>query len=109
MSSGKPKVIFHYEKSADYKNYHIDGVYGGALPSSNISLETFIEKVAVPKKSVYKIDGTKPTEIEKEEDKLVREVQSGFTMSLNVAKSLRDWLDNRIAAVEEGIAKTHKK
>lgn len=114
VKTNKPRITFNYQKADKYKNYHIDGVYGGLLPTGNIWFDVFIEKGLVPDCSIFEVDGEtgRSNEIESSPDtknKLLRELQSGFTMSLSTAKIVKEWLDEKIRAAETFEQKTINK
>jgi hypothetical protein len=108
----KPKITFNYSRSSRYKNYPIDGVFGGVLPSANIWFDVFVEKGRVPETVECEIDvktGT-VTEIKNllVKNEVERELQAGFTMNLETAKILRKWLDEKISVIESELKKSNK-
>lgn len=109
----KPQITFKYQKSPNYKNYHIDGVFGGFLPNTKIWFDIFFEKGNSPEQIVCNInnDGS-ITEVERtpteKQNEIVRELQAGFSMDLQMAKTLRDWLDEKITKLEAEIDKINK-
>lgn len=46
----KPQINFKYQKSAGYRNYQVDGIFGGILPTTKIWLDIFVEKDTRQKK-----------------------------------------------------------
>ncbi|NBV07277.1 MAG: hypothetical protein EBS06_08625 [Proteobacteria bacterium] len=104
--STKPKIVFNYQKSNEYKNYHIDGVFGGVLPTTNVWFDVFIEKRDFPKKVECELDVKTGvlTEVKQsnpvKDNEILRELQAGFTMSLDTAKTVRNWLDEKIKLIE---------
>jgi hypothetical protein len=110
----KQKIAFNYQKSSNYQNFYIDGVYGGVLPTGNIWFDTFIEKGLTPDIVVSEIDMKTGNlnEVSKSPDtngKMLRELQSGFVLNLSTAKVLRDWLEGKIEIIEKADKKIKKK
>jgi hypothetical protein len=101
----KPQVNFKYQKSAGYRNYQIDGVFGGILPTTKIWFDPFIEKGCSPEEVLCELnnDGS-VSEVKRipaeKNNEVVRELQSGFVMDLGMAKTLREWLDDKISRIE---------
>jgi len=110
----KPKITFNYKKSDHYRNHHIDGLYGGVLPSGNIWFDIFIEKGLLPDTVISEVDVQAGilNDIEKSTDtdnKILRELQCGFTLSLSTAKVVKDWLDSKIKLIEDAEQQNNKK
>lgn len=104
--SNKPKITFIYNKADSYRNYHIDGIYGGLLPTGNIWFDPFVEKGLLPDNVVSEvnIETGDLTDIKKSPDdnnKILRELQSGFILNLSTAEKIRDWLDDKIKVIQQ--------
>ena len=96
----------HYLKTKNYRTYHVDGIYGGLTPAGNIYMELFVQRSVTPKVCVHEItqDGILGKEIlDKREGKecIIREIESGLIMNLEVAKILRNWIDDKIDKYEK--------
>ena len=104
------QVVHRYEKSSDYKTCYVDGVYGGLTPQGNINCSVFIEKLETPVEVTSKINenGTVGKELSRipaitkdEEIVIIREIQGSFTMNLETAKVVRDWIEDKIKIIEQ--------
>ena len=93
-------VDIHYIKTNNYRTYHVDGIFGGLTPDAKkIYIELFVQRSVTPKRIQYEVKGNRiGKEIGSREglDGLVREIESGIVMDVEVAKVLRDWLDKNI-------------
>lgn len=98
-------VDFHYIKTNNYRTYHVDGIFGGLTPDAKkIYIELFVQRSATPKRVQYEVvDGRIGEETGDREglEGLVREVESGLIMDLEVARVLRDWLSRKIESVDK--------
>lgn len=107
-----PKSIkTHYIKTNNYRSYHADGVFGGLTPNRKIYMEFFIQRAVTPKIIEYKVTevGDIGDEIKREGKKgIVREIEAGVIMDIDVAKVLRNWLDQKIKLLEELETRTKK-
>ena len=104
-----PKTIkFHYKKNSDFKTYLATGVYGGITSSLMIDANFYIERPPIPKVVEHQVEGDKiGKEIDKDSlDGAVREVNVGLVIDINMARALRQWLDDKINKIEE-YEKTH--
>ena len=113
MANEKPKITFNYQKSKNYQNHNIDGLYGGVLPTGSIWFDVFIEKGVIPDTVISEVnqDGNLQ-DVEKSQDtnnKILRELQCGFTLNLTTAKTIRSWLDKKIKTIESAEKQTNKK
>jgi len=95
-----PKELdIHYIKSASYRTFHIDGIFGGLTPSGKIHAATFVERQVLPQmvRQEVKSDGKLGTEVSREtKHGITREIESGLVMDIGTAKTFRDWLDRYI-------------
>ena len=113
VSQKKKKAItkqidVHYLKTCNYRTYHADGVFGGLTPSVKIYMELFIQRAVTPQIIRHKTatDGMLGEEIEREgKEGIIREIEAGIVMDIDVARVFRAWLDERIKTVEEITAK----
>jgi hypothetical protein len=100
-----PKVIdVHYLKTSGYRSYHVDGVIGGPTANGKLYIELFLERGVTPQIIQHKVTpegalGEKINEIGKKG--IIREIESGLIMDIVVAKSLRDWLNEKIEVYEK--------
>lgn len=101
MEEKKVETIdIHYLKTNNYRTYHVDGIFGGLTPDSKkLYIELFVQRSATPRKIEHEvIHGLVGKETGKREGKegLIREIESGIIMDMDVAKVLRDWLNEKI-------------
>ncbi len=82
----------------------MDGIYGGLTPRGEIYMDIFIEKNVSPEFVTHKIEETGELggEIDKKvENGILREVECSMIMNIDMAKSLRKWLDDKITDREK--------
>lgn len=101
MNSESSKLEFHYIKNNGFCTILGSGVFGGITPQGQLNINFFTERAAIPTKIVYAAtqigDKLKLDEIERDgKDGIIREVQCGVLMDINVAISFRAWLDEKI-------------
>jgi hypothetical protein len=99
-------VKFRYIKSNYFRVVHADGVFGGFTPQGNIFFSVFSERAPLPDVTFQAVeDGRLGKELIEHRqggtDGVVRELEVGLTMNLTVAKSLADWLKERIEIAEK--------
>jgi len=103
----KKSIKVHYRSGQAYRSIHAGGAHGGALPSGDIFMGIFSERTNFPDCSVIELEreasGYSGKEIVKIEQGLVREMEVGVFMNINVARSLRQWLDEKIAFIEQAM------
>jgi hypothetical protein len=97
--SGEMK--FYFEKSNFFRVIHVDGAFGGLAPTAaGIQMSIYSERSPIPKEVVHQVsDGAAGPEILDRRvvrDGVFREVEGTLHMSLDVAKSIRDWLSWKI-------------
>lgn len=100
----KTEVIYSYKESPKCKTYHMDGVFGGTVTNGNINMNIFSETSLIPQKVVCDIENGKLIEKEKipnTQNEVVREIQTKIVMSLHVAKSVKEWLEDKINVLEK--------
>ncbi len=107
-SSGKdlPKVQFHYIKTNQFKDVHVDGVFGGVSPSGFIQMAVFTERVPIPQTIVHRIkeDGSLAEEVVQERvgrSGIVRDVDVNLIFNAQTARLLIEWLKSRVKQAEE--------
>lgn len=105
-------ISFDYELSADYKIYAINGIFGGVTPKGEVMMNLFYERQPIPKKSTYNIkkDGTIGDETDRIVGKsFVRSIPLGVSMTIDTAKALRQWLDDKIEQFDTVFIPNHEK
>jgi len=92
----------HFIKSNLFRVVHADGAWGGITPQFNIQVALFSERHPIPTEVSYKLEPSGPSELSRTaRDGIVREIEADVIMSLDVARALRIWLDNKIREAEE--------
>jgi hypothetical protein len=104
------RVSFHYIKSNHFRIVHADGAHGGLQPRGHIEIFFFSERFPIPRLTVNPVtdDGKLGDEIRSERevrDGVVREVEVGVFMNVHEARSLVQWLQDKIAEHEKMTAK----
>ena len=96
------KITFKYRYPEDYNPQYVNGAQGGINVQGEIVANFYFERVPMPKSitTEVSIDGilgnvvsTDPEDLTKS---IVRYVQSGIVMNLQVAKQIYDWLGKQI-------------
>jgi hypothetical protein len=106
------KTTFHYVKSPSYSELPVHGVYGGVTANGRISMVIYSERMPIPQRIVSdlvpspNVPGGFNIVNESAEGKegIVRCVHSTLYIDLDLAKSLVNWLNDKIEAVEAGEA-----
>ena len=95
----------HYVKSNFFRTVHVDGAFGGFTPSGQIYFSVYSERAPLPDVTVQSVEhgqiGKEIIDQRKSSDGIVRELETGMIMSIPVAKSLMQWLQERIKVAEE--------
>jgi hypothetical protein len=104
-----------YIKSPDFRTNLVTGIYGGLSPNGLLNLNFFVDRVALPNFQTMAVDekgvsipNVKPKDT-KDSD-LVREIQFGVLLNLETARSVINWMQERVADMEKRAepAKTSK-
>lgn len=105
-----PKVRVHYIKSTAFRVVHADGVIGGPTPSGLVHVSFFSERQPIPTLVEYEISnvsegrGILGNVITSEGKKgVVREVEVGVLMTVDIAKQLHAWLGQNIEKLETAL------
>ncbi len=96
------EVVIKYYKSNFFRVIHADGAWGGLSARGDIHISFYNERAAIPDISRFVISGgeiIKPEEFQSI-SKVVREVEVDVVVDLGTAMSLRDWLNDRIDALQ---------
>lgn len=100
------QVVFYYEKSPLSRVIHADGAWGGPTAQGNIYMALFSEHQGLPDTVMYAIDEeqNRLQEIEQASQELprrwLRQVEAEIIVSLSTARAVRDWLHDKITALE---------
>lgn len=107
MPAHQPSTLrFHYLKGDQFRSVHVDGVIGSLTPSGGIHCATFSERQAIPQEEELALNpdgslGDLVAGSRRAREGIVREMDINLIMSLDVARSLRTWLSEKIALLEE--------
>lgn len=111
MTNKNPKDVkeikFKYHFSNDYNPLYVNGAFGGISSKGEIIINFFLERVALPKEVINKInaDGSLGKEIkfnpEDYKQSILRHIQTGIVVNLNDAKAIHEWLGNKIDLLEK--------
>ena len=102
-----PQITFHLIKSNFFRVVHADGAWGGVTPRGFIEVNFYSERQPIPRSLTHSVNlesGTLGAEIREArvtKEGPVREVEVGVIMDLQCARSVRKWLDDKIAVVEQ--------
>jgi len=95
------KIKFIYQKTNNYRAYHVDGAYGGINPNGNIYMAIFNERRPIPQIEQYDVKSGKAV-LKSSEGKegIIREVEAGLIFNYSTMVLLRDWMNNKINQFE---------
>lgn len=104
------EVVFKYVKSNFFRVIHADGAWGGLSPRGDIHISFYNERAAIPDSSSFTVaeEGIVKPEQFTTSSKLVREIEADIIVDLLTAKSLHNWLANKIEALESLIQEAQK-
>ncbi len=98
-------IEFQYIKANNFGVVHADGVWGGITPRGYISMSFFSERHPIPQKLVHEIEDGRIGKERSRETRagIIREVNAEVLVDLTMAKSFRDWLDEKINHLEKRV------
>lgn len=103
------KITFKYIYQDDYNPVYVNGAHGGINVQGEIIANFYFERLPMPYKLTNEVNSegivgemidTDPKDLSKS---IVRYVQSGVVMNLEVAKQVYEWLGKQIAIRESQI------
>lgn len=100
------KITFKYKYPDDYNPQYINGAQGGINVQGEIVANFYFERLPLPNSITQEInnDGIPgnvlATEPEDLPDSILRYVQSGIIMNIEVAKQVHEWLGKHIELLE---------
>ena len=106
-------ITLSYIKSNYFRVVHADGAIGGFTPRGEIFVSLYSERAPLPNVTVQAVEngqlGKEIIEQRKgsEGEGILRELEVGVVMDLNVAKSLVTWLEERIKVAEQMRSDSH--
>ena len=99
-------IDFHYIKSNSFRVVHADGVWGGPTPRGYVSMSFYSERTPIPRRITHAVTqegnlGKLGDEVGRDtREGLVREVEVEVMLDLELARSLAQWLDDKIEALQ---------
>lgn len=104
-----PTVSFSYIKNNLFRVIHADGVIGAITPGQHIHFALFSERPAIPQRieQVLNPGGSPGQEVLRQgRAGYIREMDVDVIVDLKTAKSIHQWLSERIAELESTLT-TH--
>ncbi len=108
------RVSFDYLKSPHFRVIRADGVIGSITPNRHIHFALYSERPSIPRHVVHEItpEGKLGREIGNETVSLggfVREMEVDVFLTIETAKSLKSWLEEKINQASARTAPSSKK
>ncbi len=101
-----------YRKSNFYRVIRIDGLHGGLGPTPNtISMSIFSQRRPIPDSETYSFEHGRMKERKSQEVSsaiMIREIEVGAVLDIATARSMRDWLTEKITAAEKLVEDARK-
>jgi hypothetical protein len=98
-------IKFDFIKSNYFRTIHADGVWGGLNGHLDIAMAFYSERPAIPQQITVPIEnGQLANELEARRvgrDAVIRDVEISVTMNVEAARNFRQWLDDKIKAIDE--------
>ena len=99
------EMTARYVKSNLDRVIHVDGVYGGPTTAGTLWMAFFSEHQVIPESAEFTVDqdtkliNPKPA-APRSRQEWIREIEAELIVSLDMARSLRAWLDDKIKIME---------
>jgi hypothetical protein len=98
-------VTLNYIKSNYFRVIHADGAIGGFTPKGEMFVSLYSERPPLPDVTVQAVEngqlGPEIIEHRRGTEGILREVEVGVVMDVNVAKALVAWLTERIKVADQ--------
>lgn len=98
-------IDFDYIKSNQFRVIHTDGVHGGLSPNGKLlQMAIFSERSPIPQKETFRLKAGKILDkisVQKRDTNVIREVEVELLMSMETAKSVCKWMDEKIRQIEK--------
>ena len=99
------KFETHYLKNNDFKTVQGNGVFGGITNNGQINMSFYTDRAPIPKKITLDVDpdsGAILGEIERDcKEGIIREVHFGVLLDRETAKSIVEWLNEKIETLDQ--------
>jgi hypothetical protein len=106
------ELKFKYVFPEYYTPLYVNGVWGGLGPKGELEIHFIYDRNPLPWYSVHELTESGLKGEAKKMDKgdsILRFVQTGVMMNLDCAKSLHEWLGQKIKLLEEAADESRKK
>lgn len=93
-----------FTKSNLFRVIHADGAWGGIAPNGLIRMAIYSESQPLPESVRYELKEERLVEKDRKQPPLgtiIRELEVDVVMDIRVARSLRNWLDDKIKQFEQ--------
>lgn len=92
------KIDIQYTPSNQFRNIHVDGVYGGFGPGLTLKMSVFAERRHFPTAASREVlDGVAVgDEVFNTPEGILREIEAVLHINYDTAIIIRDWLSNHI-------------
>ena len=102
------RIEFTFHKSNLHRVIKVDGAWGGIVPQGGVQMSVFSEVKPFPHTETYQIedDGktAHPIKQSSRQNFVAREIEATLIMTPTVARSLADWLMNKVDEYEKILA-----
>ena len=97
------EVTYRFTHSIHSRKIPVDGIWGGVTSTGNISVALFTDTPPIPDSITHSVEeGQRGAETSREVENVIeREVQIEFVLNLDLARVVRDWLNDRIEEAEK--------
>jgi hypothetical protein len=97
------RIEIHFIKGNLFRVVHVDGVWGGVTPQLDLQMAFFSERTPIPRTIIQELGSDSAFHEVGREGKagIVREVEVEAVMSLDVARSVAQWLQEKITQLEK--------
>lgn len=102
MTEQPETIRISYLKSSGFRQLHVDGIIGGLTPHGLMHIATFCERPAIPNVTVHKVINSMlgPIDTTEGREGTVREIDADLFMTLNTARSLHQWLGEKLTEAD---------
>lgn len=107
----RKSIKFDYIKTNSYRNYHVDGLFGGLTPNGYIHMDLFVERNPIPNWVEQDLQelGIPGKEIKRNitTEGIIRQIECGLIVDIKTAVAIRDWLNNKINDFQSTFPEQH--
>lgn len=99
------ELVFKHYFDDDYDPEYINGAFGGVLPTGELVVHFYMDRLPVPNetKTIFSDEGDIEDIIttDPKEFKFRRVIKNGIIMSKDTAKSISEWLSSMLDDMED--------